>query len=360
VAQLQLSATTLDVFESNVGGSSAAITTPSVTDADAGENGFSATAARFGLVVVTPGIAGFVTYVLNDSSAAVRHLAGGQTLTDHFDVVSTDGSAHRTVTVTVHGSDGARIIGTPDADLHLIGTIDNETIDGRAGRDTFSGDLANDRLIGGSGNDRFDLGAFIPHAIVEGSGSGSGNDLVTSTITRSLAAYANVERLTLLGATAINGTGNTLANTIIGNAGANALSGGAGNDVIIAGAGNDKLIGGSGNDRLTGGAGRDLFVFTTALGKTTNVDGITDFSHVYDTIQLENAIFKGMGSGHLNSAYFFAGTKAHDPNDHIIYNNATGALYYDSDGTGPHAQVPFATITNHSHAGLAYNDFVLI
>jgi Ca2+-binding RTX toxin-like protein len=39
---------------------------------------------------------------------------------------------------------------------------------------------------------------------------------------------------------------------------------------------------------------------------------------------------------------------------------ATGALYYDSDGTGAHAQVQFATISNHSTAGLAYNDFLLI
>ena len=62
----------------------------------------------------------------------------------------------------------------------------------------------------------------------------------------------------------------------------------------------------------------------------------------------------------MASAYFYAGTKAHDANDRIIYNQATGALYYDSDGTGSHAQVQFATISNHATAGLAYNDFVLI
>src|SRR5262249_27659414 len=141
-AQLQLSATSLDVFEKNVGGSSSAVTTPTVTGADAGENGFSATAPRFGFAVVTPGAGGFVTYVLNNNSAAVGHLAGGQPLPDHSDVLSPDGTADKTVTVTIHGSDGAPIIGTSGADLHLIGTIDNETIDGKAGSDTFSGDLA--------------------------------------------------------------------------------------------------------------------------------------------------------------------------------------------------------------------------
>ena len=34
--------------------------------------------------------------------------------------------------------------------------------------------------------------------------------------------------------------------------------------------------------------------------------------------------------------------KAADSNDHILYNTTTGALYYDSDGNGPHAAVEFA------------------
>jgi Ca2+-binding RTX toxin-like protein len=67
-----------------------------------------------------------------------------------------------------------------------------------------------------------------------------------------------------------------------------------------------------------------------------------------------------MGTGLLKAQFFFTGTHAHDFDDHVIYNKATGALYYDSDGTGAHAQVLFAVVANHAHAGLAYNDFVLI
>ena len=97
-----------------------------------------------------------------------------------------------------------------------------------------------------------------------------------------------------------------------------------------------------------------------APNTTTNRDVITDFNHVDDTIKLSHAFFKGMGTGHLKADFFFVGAAAHDADDHIIYNDATGALYYDSDGTGAHAQVLFAVIANHAHAGLALNDFVLV
>ena len=53
-----------------------------------------------------------------------------------------------------------------------------------------------------------------------------------SSVTFTLAA--NVENLTLTGSAAINGTGNTLANVMLGNSGANTLDGGAGNERSMA------------------------------------------------------------------------------------------------------------------------------
>jgi Ca2+-binding RTX toxin-like protein len=150
-----------------------------------------------------------------------------------------------------------------------------------------------------------------------------------------------LENILLLGSANLAATGNTAANTITGNAGSNTLNGGVG------------------HDRLLGGAGKDNFVFNAAL-VSANSDTMTDFNHAADTIKLENAIFKGMGSGALQSKYFHAGAHAHDADDHIIYNKATGALFYDSDGTGAHAQVLFAIVADHAKAGLAYSDFVLI
>ena len=74
-----------------------------------------------------------------------------------------------------------------------------------------------------------------------------GTDTITSTITRSLASYAAIENLTLLGSSAINGTGNGLNNIITGNSAANILDGGAGNDTLNGGLAR-LLIGGLGND----------------------------------------------------------------------------------------------------------------
>ena len=58
-----------------------------------------------------------------------------------------------------------------------------------------------------------------------------------SSVTRTLGA--NLENLTLTGVAAINGTGNTLANIIVGNGAANVLSGGGGADTLNGGGGAD-------------------------------------------------------------------------------------------------------------------------
>src|SRR5207344_2212608 len=93
-----------------------------------------------------------------------------------------------------------------------------------------------------------------------------------------------VENLTLLGSSAINGTGNTLANVITGNTGTNTLSGGDGNDSLVGGAGNDTLTGGNNRDTQTGGPGDDRFDFnalTESLPNTASLisrDVLTDFT----------------------------------------------------------------------------------
>ena len=166
----------------------------------------------------------------------------------------------------------------------------------------------------------------------------------------SKAVLGTFENLTLTGAGNINGTGNAAANTLTGNTGKNVLNGGAGIDV---------LSGGAGIDTLTGGAGKDTFLFNAALNKANNIDKITDFSVKDDTIQLENDVFTALTKvGALAKGAFWIGAVAHDADDRIIYNKATGALSYDADGKGGAAAVQFATLSK----GLVptFADFVVV
>ena len=101
--------------------------------------------------------------------------------------------------------------------------------------------------------------------------AGSGADTVQSTVTFTLAA--DVENLVLNGASAINGTGNSAANTISGNSAANVLSGWGDADTINGYGGNDTLNGGAGADAMSGGNGNDTYVVDNAGDTTVEASG---------------------------------------------------------------------------------------
>jgi Ca2+-binding RTX toxin-like protein len=236
----------------------------------------------------------------------------------------------------------SRVVGVEN----VIGSTGNDTITGDKNANVLDGRGGADKMAGGLGSDTYvtDGGDTITEA------AGAGTDTVQSSVAYALGA--NLENLTLTGSSAINGTGNTLANVMTGNTAANMLNGAAGTDTL-----NGML----GNDTLTGGANADNFVFNTALNASTNRDTITDFA-AEDTIRLENAIFTALTTtGTLKADAFWAAagaTTAHDTTDRVIYNTTTGALYYDKDGSGGAAAVQFATLSNH--AALTNADFVVI
>ena len=153
-------------------------------------------------------------------------------------------------------------------------------------------------------------------------------------------------------------TGGSGNDRLYGHTGNDVLRGAGGRDILLGDAGNDDLFGGVGNDVLTGGRGQDDFVFNTAPSGSTNFDRITDFSAVDDRILLENAVFTRLAAGGLAASQFVLGTQAQDANDRIIYQRATGTLWYDRDGTGGAAKVAFADLADGT--ALTAADFLVI
>lgn len=78
------------------------------------------------------------------------------------------------------------------------------------------------------------------------------------------------------------------ADVLSGGAGNDLLFGGAGADELLAGDGDDRLAGGTQADSLTGGAGADIFDFASASDSNGNdTDVITDFSSGEDAIEID-------------------------------------------------------------------------
>lgn len=158
---------------------------------------------------------------------------------------------------------------------HLSGGAGNDTLNGGAGNDNLSGGAGNDTLDGGTGADVMAGGAGNDTYYVDNVGDvvvealKNGIDTVISSVSWNMNGPI-VENLTLVGGLAINGTGNSLDNVIIGNGAANILRGERGSDT---------LIGGRGKDLLYGGSGADTFVFLDGdLGNDAGVmDRIMDF-----------------------------------------------------------------------------------
>jgi Ca2+-binding RTX toxin-like protein len=225
----------------------------------------------------------------------------------------------------------------------MFGGADGDTLDGGAGNDSLYGGAGADTLNGGADFDlaRYDDAGSSVYARLDGV-AGSYGDAAGDT-------FSSIEGL----------VGSDFADILVGSANADYLLGLGGADTIYGLAGADYIDGGLGNDSLYGGTSADQFVFSTALNAATNVDGIMDFAVNVDDILLSQAIFTQIGTG-LDGAEFQLGTAANDAGDRIIYNQATGQLYYDANGNvnGSADQILFATVT--AGTALTINDFVMV
>jgi len=252
----------------------------------------------------------------------------------------------------------------------FFGHTGDERFEGGDGNDLLMGGAGNDHLIGGEGNDTLDGGAGAD-TLEGGAGDNtyvtdsadtvirtgeSGKQTVQANVSYALSKSVKIDVLKAGSeAGSINLTGNGFDEEIIGNADRNTLKGQGGND---------KLLGGKGKDVLVGGKGKDVFVFDTKPG-SGNVDAITDFDVKNDSIWLDNAVFTKIGKAgseakpaHLKKSFFVISDKAKDANDHIIYDKASGSLFYDVDGSGSRTAVEFARLK--PNLALTHKDFFVI
>lgn len=226
------------------------------------------------------------------------------------------------------------------AALDLNGNDFSNTLIGNAGDNILNGKGGADTLRGLDGDDTYIIDNPFDHVA---EGRGQGTDTVISTVSYVLQAGQEVETLRFAASVAhsnLDLTGNAFANTLIGNAGSNVLDGKAGADVLV------------------GGAGADTFVFSTKPS-STNTDLIVRFSTAEDTIQLAKESFLTLPVGELaQTAFKTLSTDVVDADDRILFNKATGEVFYDADGRGSQKAVLFAVLDRP--VNLTHHDFLVV
>ncbi len=201
------------------------------------------------------------------------------------------GATGNSLANTINGNNGSNTLtgGT--------GTV-VDTLNGLQGTDLLIGGAGADKMTGGKGNDTYsvdsttDVVTELANAVI------NGTDTVVSSATYTLnsAAAFGVENITLgtltssggggattativsTGTTAINATGNALANTIIGNDGNNILDGGVGADAMTGNGGNDTYIVDNTLDTVTeaaSGGTADIVKSSVDFTLPTEVENLT-------------------------------------------------------------------------------------
>jgi Ca2+-binding RTX toxin-like protein len=215
--------------------------------------------------------------------------------------------------------EGFEILRGRSGDDSLVGDAADNTLAGGIGADTLVGGDGNDRLeggvipanpgtpdtanrlVGGGGDDTFVVGTDADIVVEEADG---GTDTLIAL--QSFALPDHVERL-VLGAGALEGTGNDLDNVIRGATGDNLLRGEAGADTLYGDDGADTLVGGNGADMLVAGDGADLLRYLALTDSTRDArDAVFGFAAGEDRIDLA-AI--GTAIGGWGGARFVAGTE---------------------------------------------------
>jgi Ca2+-binding RTX toxin-like protein len=256
------------------------------------------------------------------------------------------------------GRDGNDMLFGGSGDDTLVGGDDDDELQGGAGSDRLWGGSGADRLLGLDGSDTLN-GGHGPDVLAGGGGddvyiandpgdlilesAGEGTDAMRSAVTELLAP--NVENLVLTGFSAVNGTGNSLDNVLIGNRGANLLKGRGGDDTMVWSA-SDRYNGGAGSDTLRiSGGGITIDLRTVENSRILNVEVIDlagggdntlklrlrdllDVSSTTDTLRVDG----DTGDTVRRAADWMQGADLTiGANDYSSYTRGTGTLLVDTD-----------------------------
>ncbi|MEW6678692.1 MAG: carbohydrate-binding domain-containing protein [Pseudomonadota bacterium] len=297
------------------------------------------------------------TYVVDNPGDGVTEAANGgvDTIRTHLDYTLGQNVENLWLTGSAH------VYGVGNAEANLMmGNAGNNTLNGDDGNDTLLGNGGNDILFGGGGNDilyggagnDWLFGGLEQDAMYGGAGddnyvviqpgatlqenANEGMDTVHSQISFTLGNH--FENLLLTGSSAINGTGNALANTLTGNDAKNSILGQAGDDILYGKGGDDWLVGGAGADLIDGGDGRDWAVYSgSSQGVNINLalNAAQGGDAQGDTFNSVEMVF---GSNHDDTLVGDAGNnilQGAAGND--LLDGGTGrdsASYYSSQGDG--------------------------
>jgi Ca2+-binding RTX toxin-like protein len=274
---------------------------------------------------VLTGFGGNDTYVIKNAASTIVERVGQGVLDKVVAAVSFALAADDHIELLSTNSPSS------NAPINLTGNKYAQRITGNAGENTLSdgGGTGADTLEGLCGSDSY-LVMNAATQILEAANRGTA-DHVFAGVSYKLAADARVELLSTIAdvsTLSINLTGNAFSQTISGNSGANIIDGAAGIDV------------------LTGGLGADTFVFSSKLS-ANNIDTLTDFDGTSDKIALRGLVFGSLGIGAISAEQFESNSTGTATTElqRIIYDNDSGFLYFDRDGSGSTSAIHFATLT---------------
>lgn len=340
-------------------------------------------------------------------SGQIDTIAGSNLL---LSIIEWDGLIGTTTNETLTGTSGNDIID---------GNAGNDVIKAGQGNDiVYMGD-GNDRVTLGNGNNKL-YGETTKVDSDDGDDTvtaGRGDNFIAPGTGNDTVKTGNGNN------TVIGGSGNDKITTGSGNDIIDADGyyvddgeGGAGNDIISTGAGNDTIFLGNGFDTVLGGTGKDIFDFIAiptgasipassdgssgggfVLGAASSVSGsgstsdfqgstsaggaptatvIKDFNAgknhgVVDQIYFDSSIFEALSASKLPAGLattnFLVGKGVSGPSanetgvdDYLIFDTASGALYYDPDGNLAEEQAVLIAVLKGKLTDFGLEDIVIV